>query len=87
MQDNLLMDQGIAKLDFTITVKGGVVSMKGAANALGLSGIIQTILETLEKAELSMVGVTAIEAKSYTASGIMMYLEESLGLDPKKMFT
>ena len=87
MQENLLMDQGIAKLDFTITVKGGEIKFKGAANALGLSGIIQTILETLEKAELSMVGVTAIEAKSYVASGIMIYLEESLGLNPKKMFT
>ena len=86
MQDNLLMDQGIAKLDFTITVKGGDVSMKGAANALGLSGIIPTILETLEKAERSMDGVTIIEAKSFTASGIMIYLEDRLGLDPKKMF-
>ena len=87
MKDNLQLEQAIAKLDFTITIKGGTVSFKGAANALGLSGIVQTILETLEKAELSMVGVTAIEAKSYTASGIMMYLEENLGLDPKKMFT
>lgn len=86
MQDNLLMDQGIAKLDFTITVKGGEVSFKGTANPLGLSGITKTILETLEKTERSM-GVNGVEAKSYVASGIMVYLEESLGLDPKKMFT
>lgn len=87
MKDNLQLEQAIAKLDFTITVKGGTVSFKGAANALGLSGIVQTILEAIEKAELSMGDITRAEAKSLTASGIMIFLEENLGLDPKKMFT
>lgn len=85
MGDNLLMDQGVAKLDFSITVKGGGVYVKGAVNQLGISGVLPTILEALEQTELSMCN-NKVEAKSLIASALMVYIEDQLGLDPKKLF-
>lgn len=87
LNDEAKLTAAVNALDFKLEVKGAHIHFVGTFNAAGLVSITGDILGAFVIAIKRGTGCDDLEAKAELGSALMMYLEDELELDPKKMFT
>lgn len=87
LNDKAKLTAAVNALDFKVEVKGAHIHFVGAVNAAGLVFITGDILGSFVSAIKRGTGCDDLEAKAQLGSALMMYIEDELGLDPKKMLT